>query len=80
MAACGAVSDITKFEGRGRGKACVVTVVERKLGHQLRQRGPGVEQGSLADNLAGGIHRADMMRAVAKIKAEGEPAGSNGCG
>jgi len=49
---------------------------------QLCQRRPGVGQRRFADNLAGGIQDADVMRAITKIKAEGEPAdeGSGRCG
>ena len=35
---------------------------------------------ALADNLAGGIQDADVMRPVTEIKAEGEPAENNGAG
>ena len=45
-----------------------------KIGHQLCQRGPAVGQRSLADDLAGGIQHADVMRPVTEIQAEGEPA------
>src|SRR5208283_1977017 len=48
-----------------------------ELGQQLRQGGPGVGQRALADNLAGGIEDANVMRAVTEIQAEGEPAGRN---
>jgi hypothetical protein len=44
------------------------------------RRGPGVGQRALADNLAGGIQDADMMRPVTGIEAEGEPAGGNRSG
>jgi hypothetical protein len=45
-----------------------------EIGEQLGQCGPGVGQCALADDLAGGIEDADMMRPVSEIKAEGEPA------
>ena len=47
------------------------------LGEQLGQRGPGVGQGPLADDLAGGIEDADVMTPITEIEAEGEPAGNN---
>ena len=52
-------------------------MARREIGEQFRQCGPGVGQGALADDLAGGIENADVMRPVSEIKAEGEPAGNN---
>ena len=47
---------------------------------QLGQRGPGVGQTALTDDLTGGIQNANVMPAIAQIEAEGEPAGNNGAG
>jgi len=43
-----------------------------KIHEQLGEGRPGVGQRSLADNLTGGIQDTDVMRAITKIKAEGE--------
>ena len=45
-----------------------------EIGQQPGQRGPGVGQRALADDLAGSIQDADVMRAVTEIQTEGEPA------
>src|ERR1017187_10101774 len=58
-------------------RVCCLPVARREIGEQFRQCGPGVGQGALADDLAGGIENADVMRPVSEIKAEGEPAGNN---
>jgi hypothetical protein len=43
-----------------------------KIHEQLGEGWPGVGQRSLADDLTGGIQDTDVMRAITKIKAEGE--------
>ena len=48
-----------------------------KLREELRQGRAGVGQGRLADDVAGGIEHADVMRPITEIEAEGEPAGSS---
>jgi len=45
-----------------------------KLREELRQGRAGVGQGRLADDVAGGIEHADVMRPITEIEAEGEPA------
>jgi len=44
------------------------------------QRGTGVGQGSLADNLAGGIQDADVMLTITEIQTKDEPADRSGRG
>ena len=53
---------------------------EGELGEQFRQCRTGVGQRPLANDLTAGIQNADVMTPVTKIKAKGEPAGSNGRG
>jgi hypothetical protein len=46
-------------------------------GQQAGQRDPVIEHGPFVKDLAGGIQDDDIMAAIAKIEADGEPAGSN---
>ena len=48
-----------------------------ELAEKLHQRGPGVGQGSLADNLTSSIENANVMLTITEIKAEGQPTGDN---
>ena len=55
-----------RFEGDGGGGIA---------GEQAGQRDPVIEHGPFVEDLAGGIEDADVMAAIAKIEADGEPAG-----